>query len=240
MVSGGFGDGVASVEVVVPATGQFCSMPDLPDENRYYHTMDGVFICGGKRSNSLQFSDGEWTIFYEMEESFEGHSSWEIDQGMFLLGGFNGATTFVPKPGEEERPAFELAHKSSRYGCAITDLVSDSVVMTGGGVGESFVTRYDREGFVEELPQMLVARQDHGCGSFLRSDGTQVSNQGSCPTLSVYAGLLFLFIQGYDILVLVKVFVPYQYLNCRTPVLGLRLGVDFTFAMKEKTTATLV
>ena len=74
MVSGGFGDGVASVEVVVPATGQFCSMPDLPDEYRYYHTMDGVYICGGKRSNSLQFSDGEWTIFYEMEESFEGHS----------------------------------------------------------------------------------------------------------------------------------------------------------------------
>ena len=186
MVSGGFGDGVASVEVVVPATGQFCSMPDLPDENRYYHTMDGVYICGGKRSNSLQFSDGEWTMFYEMEESFEGHSSWEIDQGMFLLGGFNGATAFVPKPGEEGQPAFELAHKSSRYGCAITDLVSDSVVMTGGGVGESFVTRYGREGFVEELPQMLVARQDHGCGSFLRSDGTQVSNQGSCLTLVNY------------------------------------------------------
>ena len=27
---------------------------------------------------------------------------------------------------------------------------------------------------------------------------------------------------------------------CRTPVLGLGLGVDFTFAMTEKTTATLV
>merc|ERR1719187_1013334 len=88
MVSGGFGDGQESVEIVVPATGQFCSLPNLPDEYRYYHTMNGFYLCGGKRSNCLVLSEGEWNKYYEMEESFEGHSSWETDSGIFLLGGW--------------------------------------------------------------------------------------------------------------------------------------------------------
>ena len=143
LISGGYGDGRESVEVVVPATGQFCSLPNLPDENRYYHTMNGVYICGGKQSDCLHFSEGEWGQFYDMDESFEGHSSWEIGQGIFLLGGatWGQSTAFVPKPGELELPVFEL-EKKSRYGCAIPDLLSDSVIMTGGHVGETYVVRY--------------------------------------------------------------------------------------------------
>ena len=51
------------------------------------------------------------------------------------------------------------------------DLTSDSVILAGGSVGEAYVARYDLDGFVENLPSMLVARQDHGCGSYLRPDG---------------------------------------------------------------------
>ena len=54
------------------------------------------------------------------------------------------------------------------------DLTSDSVILAGGSVGEAYVARYDLDGFVENLPSMLVARQDHGCGSYLRPDGAQV------------------------------------------------------------------
>lgn len=37
-----------------------------------------------------------------------------------------------------------------------------------------YVARYDLNGFVEDLPSMLVARQYHACGSHLRPDGTEV------------------------------------------------------------------
>ena len=47
-VSGGsqFESAVRSVEVYVPSTGLSCFLPPLPD-NRYAHTMDGLYICGG-------------------------------------------------------------------------------------------------------------------------------------------------------------------------------------------------
>merc|ERR1719341_358738 len=177
LISGGTGpeDPNRSVEVVVPATGQFCSFPDHPDDYRYYHTMDSLYICGGKRSNCLHFFEGEWSLYFEMEDSFEGHSSWETDLGILLLGGaiWGRSSKFVPTNGEESGPSIELAHKS-RYACAMPDLTSDSAILTGGSVGESYVARYDLNGFVEALPSMLVARQHHGCGSYLRPDGTQV------------------------------------------------------------------
>ena len=116
LISGGLGepDVNTRVEVVVPATGQFCSLPDLPDEKRYYHTMDGLYICGGKVSNCLHFSDGEWNTFVDMENTFEGHSSWAMEDGIFLLGGaiWGRATEFIPITGEQGGPAFELEHKS--------------------------------------------------------------------------------------------------------------------------------
>ena len=109
------------MEVVVPATGQFCSLPDLPDEKRYYHTMDGLYICGGKVSNCLHFSDGEWNTFVDMENTFEGHSSWAMEDGIFLLGGaiWGRATEFIPITGEQGGPAFELEHKSRYKYCSL-------------------------------------------------------------------------------------------------------------------------
>ena len=59
--------------------------------------------------------------------------------------------------------------------CAIPDLITDSVVLTGGVYTKQVVSRYDRLGWVEDLPQMIEGRYNHGCGSYLRVDGTQVS-----------------------------------------------------------------
>ena len=36
-----------SVEVFLPSTGQHCQLPNLPGDPRYYHTMEGVTVCGG-------------------------------------------------------------------------------------------------------------------------------------------------------------------------------------------------
>ena len=37
------------------------------------------------------------------------------------------------------------------------------------------VSRYDRMGWVKDMPQLIEGRYDHGCGAYLREDGTQVS-----------------------------------------------------------------
>ena len=59
--------------------------------------------------------------------------------------------------------------------CAIPDIITDSVFITGGYYSLQMVSRYDLLGWVEDLPQLIEARQYHGCGSYLRVDGTQVS-----------------------------------------------------------------
>ena len=69
----------------------------------------------------------------------------------------------------------------SRDSCSISDVGSHSVIITGGFFydGEAnvidTVTRYDEDGFVEYLPSLLFGRYRHGCGSFIRDDGNQVS-----------------------------------------------------------------
>ena len=62
-----------------------------------------------------------------------------------------------------------------RKACAIPDLITDSVIITGGYFTEPLVARYDRMGWVEDLPQLIEGRYNHGCGSYLRVSGTQVS-----------------------------------------------------------------
>ena len=65
----------------------------------------------------------------------------------------------------------------TRYACAIPDLDGHSVVLAGGGFDEDAskkVSRYDLQGFVEDMPELTVGRMDLGCGSYWRDDGTQV------------------------------------------------------------------
>ena len=62
-----------------------------------------------------------------------------------------------------------------RNACAIPDIITDSVFITGGVYSLQMVSRYDLLGWVEDLPQLIEGRNNHGCGSYLRVDGTQVS-----------------------------------------------------------------
>ena len=67
-------------------------------------------------------------------------------------------------------------HFLLRLACAIPD--GDSVIMTGGynyssGGNDSLtrVSRYTREqGWVEDLPELLIGREDHGCASYTKDD----------------------------------------------------------------------
>ena len=62
-----------------------------------------------------------------------------------------------------------------RNGCAIVD--GDSVVFTGGDTLEGFVStvsRYNSEGWVEDLPSLGQARARHACAGYFNMDGIRV------------------------------------------------------------------
>ena len=61
-----------------------------------------------------------------------------------------------------------------REACSMPDLTSDSVIITGGDLTMSTVSRYGVLGWVEDLPSLVVGRNSHGCGSYFRGD-SQVS-----------------------------------------------------------------
>merc|ERR1711970_1493771 len=181
-VSGGFesDDFSSNVEIILPKTGQFCSLPSLPYPV-FQHTMDGLHVCGGSPEDDadaykqcLIFSAGNWTTHSSLEGDRVGHSSWQTEEGIFLIGGRNDLDSeYVPNLGDQGELSFALNYSVS-YSCGIPDMSSNSIIITGGDNALDQVTRYDEEGFVEDLPSLLVGRTDHGCGSFIRSDGNMV------------------------------------------------------------------
>ena len=58
-----------------------------------------------------------------------------------------------------------------RDACSIS--LPDSVIITGGYDTRNIVSRYSRDGWVEDLPSLRVARYGHGCSQYL-SGGEQV------------------------------------------------------------------
>ena len=62
------------------------------------------------------------------------------------------------------------------------DLTSDSVIITGGINTKQVVSRYDRQGYLQDLPHLIEGRFLHACGSYLRNDGNQVKQLGFVQT----------------------------------------------------------
>merc|ERR1711892_131117 len=168
-----------SVEVFSPSTGLSCSLPSLPDL-RDGHTMDSTLICGGGNPSStcLTFSSGKWITSHRISNRY-AHTSWETGQGVVLMGGDDHPTTSeIVQMGEEQgqqgEPSFPMKY-STRFACSMADLTNPTVIITGGLNTMQTVSRYGAQGFVEALPALVVGRQVHGCGSYLRdADGTQV------------------------------------------------------------------
>merc|ERR1712013_973393 len=95
--------------------------------------------------------------------SFErqSHVAWappSLHDSIILLGGWGHMAPLTTEivPGGR---TFDL-HHSGYKACGIPD--SDSIVMTGGAY-HNFVTRYDVNGFVEDLPQLPHIRYNHAC-----------------------------------------------------------------------------
>ena len=137
LISGGY-EAKSSVELFVPATGESCSLPNLPDE-RYGHTMNGLYICGGNdiydspclnytgewspvencRSPStgcVHFTSGQWQYSPQtFVKPRRGHMSWQTEKGLVLMCGDYSYFTSEIIPTEEghEEAGLSLKLKNS-------------------------------------------------------------------------------------------------------------------------------
>ena len=60
-----------------------------------------------------------------------------------------------------------------RFGCAIP--LSDHVILTGGDMPyDSKVVKYNKAGWVEDLPSLLTGRKNHGCSHYTDTSGQLV------------------------------------------------------------------
>ena len=90
LISGGTGSST-KVEVISPSGNVSCSPPDLP-QPRYYHTMNNTIVCGGNTgidtsTSCDQLTSAGWTRSHTLIHRRAGHCSWEVEDGIILLGG---------------------------------------------------------------------------------------------------------------------------------------------------------
>jgi len=179
-------------------TKEVCNLPDIPEYFSYssIDLVDGTpVMCGSwfgspgkshlkneteKRSffavsSCVQLSpaskEAEWTIYTDKLSLKRDHVSMTTPDGILLMGGYDRRSVDLVKPdGSVKREVFNLERLIDR-GCGIID--GDTIIITGGAKGSNIVDRYNKEGFVENLPSMIESRTAHGCGYFNR-DGKKV------------------------------------------------------------------
>jgi len=156
-----------------------CALPDLP-ESRSFHSMDENVICGGFKagssiresgplSNCLHFEEGQWMAYnLSLPQTVHSHVSWRRpDGGIQLMGGMFGggynSKSFLVTNNISER-IFDVKYDIDDA-CAIK--LDDYVIITGDGNRRfSKVSKYDMNGWVENLPNLIYGRVNHGCGHY--------------------------------------------------------------------------
>jgi len=171
---GGGNNFLSSVELFPRPPSDACSIPDLPQprEDHSLSLLSGgrLVVCGGGDGSYLDSciywvaGNTSWTPFHTMSVARIFHTAWtppSLPDSIVLLGGRGRAARLtaerVPDGG-----GFELSHNGDSA-CGIPD-AGDTIVLTGGG-GHNYVTRYDINGFMEELPQLPENREGHACSA---------------------------------------------------------------------------
>ena len=79
---------MTSAEVVFPASGKICPLPDLPSSRRE-HSQDGLVMCGAKedKTSCLTLSEVGWTKSHDLINERFNHISWQMEEGILLMGG---------------------------------------------------------------------------------------------------------------------------------------------------------
>ena len=138
------GSVLTSAEIYNPATGESCSLPELPEE-RHYHSQNGGLACGGKNRMSTGWyedcvewspASGSW-IRHDIREKRIGHVSWASASGVWLIGGTfslrSSEKVGSPDEGFDLKYDTRLVLSSSRFQVlspkkAINDILSLTVM----------------------------------------------------------------------------------------------------------------
>ena len=96
MISGDVLGSGTKVEVISPNSNVSCSVPDLP-QPRYGHSMNNNTVCGGYSTGLMkscyQLTSVGWTKSHTLQYRRSDHCSWEVKDGIILLGGINSRNT---------------------------------------------------------------------------------------------------------------------------------------------------
>jgi len=176
IVTGGSQNAKNSVDLLFNNGSYYCGLPNLPDD-RWAHSQNGFVTCGGFNTarSCLTFADGEWqqTHYPLLEKRYWG-SSWETSNGeIYLIGGSWPRTSEVIDADGNTESGFDLPY-SIRYACSIEDNDEDRVILTGGEYNRNKVSVFNKNGFVEQLPELLIGRSSHACGFFINDDKNKV------------------------------------------------------------------
>jgi len=185
----GVGSDLSSVEMFPPSDA--CSIPDLP-QPRSHHSLSllsggRLVVCGGlKGSSSLDScstwvaGNASWTHFTTMSVARYHHTAWtppSLPDSIVLLGSGSSSAAKLTAETVPGGGSFDLSHIGDGA-CGIPD-AGDTIVLTGGWK-HNYVTRYDVNGFVEELPQLPESRYAHVCGA-LPATGALIVAGGITP-----------------------------------------------------------
>jgi len=179
IVTGGNSAGT-SVDLLFNNGSYYCGLPNLP-EYRFGHSQNGFVTCGGHpssytRKSCLTFVDGEWQqTHYPLLEERNWFSSWvSSNGGIYLIGGTGSLNTSeVIDSSGNTVSGFDLTDSTS-HTCSIEDNDEDRVILTGGARTMNKVSVFDKNGFVEQLPDLLTGRSCHACGFFINNDKKKV------------------------------------------------------------------
>ena len=127
MISGG-GDGVQGrkVQVISPNGNVTCRIPDLP-EGRGTHSMNNNTVCGGQYTElarrrrrqasdspyvtCLKLSPSGWSRSHTLRHTRAAHSSWQVADGIILLGGWGSRNTSeIAKTDGTTEDSFDLKY----------------------------------------------------------------------------------------------------------------------------------
>merc|ERR1712227_688024 len=131
-------------------------------------------MCGGDdtRTSCYTFTNGVWTKSHTLRHVRYHHSSWTSPMGIVLMGGGSSYTTTELLRDDGQSTEYFLLKYNTKYACSIQ--LEETVVITGGSNTMSTASMYSIGGWVEDLPDLLTGRYNHGCGHYINNDNKMV------------------------------------------------------------------
>ena len=147
-------------------------------------------VCGGAnlKDHELQtcetfgVAEGAWVTSHFLKKRRYGHQSWNSSLGILVIGGFATdyetdeyeyiMTTELLDNNGGSKFWFNLTQPSFQS-CLIDE--GDTFLLTGGDGSASLASRYDINGWVEDIDPLITPRYFHSCFSYVNDQGERVN-----------------------------------------------------------------